>query len=142
MQISSYRVVKNFGGEYNLGKLLFCFILPAKPILGTNLLNIWSVHVVCVCIALQLTSYSCMHNSVLVYILCYSPHQSAEVLDQCYSVMLTFLKDCDQLLSHPESICLLTRSVALCLCIHVFVCVVCVCIFVWVYILSVCVMCS
>ena len=66
--------------------------------------------------------YACMHSSVYVYILCYSPHQSAEVLEQCYSVMLTFLRDCDQLLSHPESICLLTRSVTVCVCMFKCVC--------------------
>ena len=57
----------------------------------------------CVCV--------CMH--VCVFVMCmyvhYSSQQSADTLEQCYSTVLTFLKDCHQHLSHPESICLLTR---------------------------------
>jgi len=50
-------------------------------------------------------------HSALKFFCIHSSHQSADVLVQYYPEILTFLKDCDQHLSHPESICLLTRCV-------------------------------
>ena len=77
------------------------------------------VHV-CMCtyvyVCMHMYMHVCMHACMMYMYVHYSSQQSADTLEQCYSAILTFLKDCHQHLSHPESICLLTRYAY----IHVF----------------------